>query len=250
MKSRRAPRNAFTLVELLVVIVIIAIIAAVLLPGITSRPRPAPNISCLNNSRQITLAIQWYVTDWTHDAAGNTNSVASPFLGRSEFRTLIAPYLSIKHPPSPQDRIFACPRDTFYYATNSKGVAAYVSKPLHEQSNYVFSSYAYNAGHVITGPTANSPATTNFHGIAGMWLREVGQPSRTVLVAEIPAFEPYSWHYPKKPFSRQNSRFNDSRNIVGFVDGHVELVKMYYDGNKPAWDYNPPTRYKYQWTKD
>jgi prepilin-type processing-associated H-X9-DG protein len=249
MKLRES-RNAFTLIELLVLIVIIALIAALLLPAITSTPSPTPGTPCLNNLRQITLAIHMYVADWAPDAAGSTNNVASPFLGRSEFRTLIAPYVSIKHPPSPQDKIFACPTDKFYYATNSNGAVAYVSKPLHEQSNYVFSSYAYNAGQVINGPTANSPATTNSHGIAGIWLGSIAQPTRTVLVAEIPAFEPYSWHFPKKPFSQQNFRFNNSRNMVGFVDGHVELLKIYYGGKKPAWDYNPPAGYKYQWTQN
>jgi prepilin-type processing-associated H-X9-DG protein len=204
----------------------------------------------MSNLRQIDMAIHMYATDWAHDAAGNTNQVTSPFLGRADFRRLIAPYTWSKNPPTPQDQLFTCRGDKFYYATNSKGVAAYVSKPLHEQTNYVFSSYAYNAGQVITGATATSPATTNVHGIAGMWLGTIAQPARTVLVAEVPAFEPYSWHLPKKPLKQQNSRFNDSRNMVGFVDGHVEFTKMYYDGKKAAWDYNPPAGYNYQWSGD
>jgi hypothetical protein len=38
--------------------------------------------------------------------------------------------------------------------------------------------------------------------------------------------------------------------MLGFVDGHVEFVKMYYDGKTPAWDYNPPAGYRYQWSGD
>jgi prepilin-type N-terminal cleavage/methylation domain-containing protein/prepilin-type processing-associated H-X9-DG protein len=249
MKSRRCFRNAFTIIELLVVIGIFLILVLVLLPAFSGSHRP-PLTPCMSNLRQIDIAIHMYVTDWNPGASGDTNKVASPFLGRSDFRRLIAPYAGIKQPPSSQDLLFACPTDKFYYATNSNGVAAYVSKPLHEQTNYVFSSYGYNAGLAIAGLTANSRATTNFHGIAGMWLGAIALPSRTALVAEISASEPYSWHIPKKPFKQQNSRFNDSRNMVGFVDGHVELIKMYYDGKKPAWDYNPPAGYRYQWSGD
>jgi prepilin-type N-terminal cleavage/methylation domain-containing protein len=136
MNSRASP-NAFTLVELLVVIAIIAIIAALLLPAITSSPKPAPGIPCLNNLRQITLAIHMYVEDWGQDAAGNTNNFTSPFLSWTSYRTLIVPYVSIKHSPSPQDKIFACPKDTFYYAMSSREPPV-VRAPLHENSNHLF----------------------------------------------------------------------------------------------------------------
>jgi hypothetical protein len=81
-------------------------------------------------------------------------------------------------------------------------------------------------------------------------MEAIAHPSRTVLIAEIPAFAPYSWHFPKKPLSEKNSKFNDSRNVVSFVDGHAALIKMYYNGQKLAWDYNPPAGYEYQWTGD
>ena len=90
----------------------------------------------------------------------------------------------------------------------------------------------------------------NNHGIAGQKLDSVRHPTRTVLIAEMPAFSPYSWHVPKRPFATNNAKFNDALNMVGFVDGHVSYLKIYYDGQKTAWAYNPPTGYDYQWSGD
>src|SRR5262245_12180464 len=54
------PRRAFTLIELLVVIAIIAVLIALLLPAVQAAREAARRASCVNNMKQIGLALHNY----------------------------------------------------------------------------------------------------------------------------------------------------------------------------------------------
>jgi prepilin-type N-terminal cleavage/methylation domain-containing protein/prepilin-type processing-associated H-X9-DG protein len=62
--GQRASRpRGFTLVELLVVIAIVSILAALLLPALSSSKAAAKSVQCLSNLRQMSIAAQIYVQD-------------------------------------------------------------------------------------------------------------------------------------------------------------------------------------------
>jgi prepilin-type N-terminal cleavage/methylation domain-containing protein/prepilin-type processing-associated H-X9-DG protein len=237
-------KAAFTLIELLVVIAIIAILAALLLPVLSAAKARAQRTACMNNLRQINLGLRMYSDDSADKTPRTPGSTTSNGLSWTGYKKLMESYVGLNGAPSPQDKIFACPADLFFYdVVTNFGV--YVPQGLHAQAPD-YSSYAFNGG--------NARTNSNAPGIAGRTLASIKNPSKTVLVAECPAFIPYSWHNPQPPASNGAPMFNNAPNMVSFVDGHVSYIKIYWGGNNPpgalALHQNPPAGYDYQWSGD
>jgi len=252
---------AFNLVELLIVIAVIGILAGLLLPVLSKAGSNAQRTTCLNNLEQINHAILLYAADngdLLPTIANTTISAQGGGDGTNLFqffyKALVMNYLGLKEPPSPQDKVFACPADTFFYDDNLPATNTPAS--LHAQLDSCYSSYGYNGfgqdADILSGlpdQLASLPL-----GLYGKKLAAITDPAKTVLVAEASAFNPYTWHDPGRP-APGNFGFNNARSVVSFTDGHATYMPIYYYTNPsylylPTCFYNPPAGYDYKWSAE
>jgi len=256
MKSGCTGKSGFTLVELIVVIAVIAVLAALLLPVLSQAKASAWRTVCLSNLRQINVGIQLYCGDSSDKAPKQEGIKTNQMLTLIGYKSLVHAYVDGNSTNSPNAKIFACPADAFYFTT-SNGINVVRNEALHAQSFVDYASYGFNGLDLNANMVARAMRRLGLDlsqfGVGGRALASVQNPSRTVLVAETPAFTPYSWHHPRQPLL-DNPQYNNSMNTFSFVDGHSSYLKVFWTNTVAsgvrldASFQNPPAGYSYQWS--
>ena len=218
--------GGFTFPDFLVVLAVLAILVAVVAPMLSRNSAQSGKAQCINNVRQVTRAVLMYA-----DEHKGTLPLMGPDSMKDTwwwYKEMVKGYAGIHGASSRRDKVFACPDDRGY---DENG-------PFCLSAKFDFQSYVFNG--------VNLPGLPN---IAGRQVGSVASPSQTLLLMEFTAHGPYSWH-DSKTGEKNHPFYNDAESVVGFVDGQVKYIRVYYDGINPAYTRDPIPGYEYKYSGD
>ena len=225
-------KEAFTLVELLVVIAVIAILAALLLPALAAAKMQAYRINCVSNQKQLILAWTIYAGDngerlVLNGGTNTTTSAKAPLWvfggnhGSADTLTnrlyLVGPTYALFAPLLPGERIYKCPADKSLWPWNASG------KMVQEMRSYAMNCYVGTAGLIL--PVTVNTASYRIYTKSSQ-LNADSPVNRFVFMDVNPAnictpafgvdMALGTWiHYP--------SGLHRKRGVMAFADGHVEV---------------------------
>jgi prepilin-type N-terminal cleavage/methylation domain-containing protein len=228
-------RAGFTLIELLVVIAIIAILASLLLPALAKAKEKANRAYCLNNLRQMGVAISLYASDYNDRiplcknwgrAWGDATRISPADKWMPE---LLEPYLirnpnkptnsSTRNITAPAKSIFTCPTGSKVRDPSQPGfTAAFLLSNDHVNYAWMHVYWRANQTHELNKPVSGRPMATVFN------------PSRAVVIWEMPYWDAKFAAHPK------------GIDLL-CIDGHAEFTRLnpkeydwYFNHSRQGWD--------------
>jgi prepilin-type N-terminal cleavage/methylation domain-containing protein/prepilin-type processing-associated H-X9-DG protein len=155
-------KKGFTLIELLVVIAIIAILAAILFPVFAKAREKARQTTCLNNQKQIGIALMAYVQDYDEIYPSSWLTDSSYSIYYSSYVDQLMPYMKSKD-------IWVCPSMAKPGFTESNYLApagVIFSVPHHYEANYSMIRWS-NLGSASLSQVQSPAGTITFYELYG-----------------------------------------------------------------------------------
>jgi prepilin-type N-terminal cleavage/methylation domain-containing protein len=215
-KPWRRKARSFTLIELLVVVAIIAILAAMLLPSLQGAKQNAKNAQCMNNLRQIGLALANYSLDYNEAIVPSI-----PQLGSYDWQNALNTYLGQTQPPVMNTvycKVWSCPANPPVEWNTGAG-------------DYYTGRMSYTANRsIVQGPTmVPGSTTTNYFPLR---MAEVKRPDSMILTVE------FDW---SRGWAGGGSAFAGYTQVSQLYFGHHGTMNVLFcDYHQEAWKKTHP----------